>query len=395
VQLLISIALGRKIVVTFLPCSVNYKSGPHPASKEQKCSLNLVLNFMKYFAQPVLLMFIAATAVGSPLRKEQVAADAKWVVHIDVDKLRSTTVGGVLKQLLDAKIAPMSNQFGIDLDWNKVRSLTAYGTGYQAKPDFNGVVVINTDLDLQKALDGAIEKMSQENGETPPVQKTQKGDVMTYSIHGELFASLQPGKPALLSKSRESLRKAEAVLSGSAANLASTKTFSEFPSSPKGFFLVVAAEDFNLAEQFGEHGDDGEKGNPKAKILKLADGGRVMLGEEANQLLLDLSLKARASEVVTQMQQVIQGMIALASLSQSDNADLQQLAQSAKVSSAGNIVSLQLGYPADKAIEMVKSHINGGGDHKKRAENGEVRRKKHRAKSTAHPREEASDTDDK
>jgi len=351
--------------------------------------------FMKYFAQSVLLMLMAATAAATPLRKEQVGADAKWVVHIDVDKLRSTTVGGLIKQLLDAKMGPMKNQFGIDLDWNKISSLTAYGSGYQAKPDFNGVVVINTDLDLQKALDGVIEKMSEENGETPPpVQKIQQGEVTTYSIHGQLFASFQAGKPVILSKSRDSIHRAQEVLSGSAANLASTKTFSEFPGSPKGFFFVATAEDFNLAEQFGERADEGEKGNPKAKILKLADGGRVMLGEEANQLLLDLSLKARASEVVTQMQQVIQGMIALASLSQTDNQDLQQLAQSAKVSTAGNVVNLQVGYPADKAIQMVQSHINGNAEHKKRADNAEVRHKKHRAKSIAPP-SETSETDEK
>ena len=350
---------------------------------------------MKYFLQLVLLLALGATAVGKPLQKEQVAADAKWVVHIDVDKLRTTTVGGLIKQCLDSKMGPLRNQFGIDLDWNKISSLTAYGTGYQAKPDFNGVVVINTDLDLQKALDGVIEKMSDENSETPsPVQKIQQGEVTTYSIHGQLFASFQAGKPVILSKSRDSIRKAEEVISGSAANLGSTKTFSEFPGSPKGFFFVAAAEDFNLADHFGEHVDEAEKANPKAKILKLADGGRVMLGEEANQLLLDLSLKARAAEVVTQMQQVIQGMIALASLTQTDNQDLQQLAQSAKVSATGNVVNLQVGYPADKAIQMVQNHINDNAEHKKRADNGEVRHKKHRAKSTAPP-SETSETDEK
>src|SRR5579859_4362672 len=175
---------------------------------------------MKNFLQPVLLLALGATAVGNPLQKEQVAADAKWVVHIDVDKLRTTTVGGLIKQFLDMKMGPVRNQFGIDLDWNKINSLTAYGTAYQAKPDFNGVVVINTDLDLQKVLDGVIEKMSDQDSESPsPVQKIQQGQVTTYSIHGQLFASFQAGKPVIVSKSRDSIRKAEEVLSGSAANL--------------------------------------------------------------------------------------------------------------------------------------------------------------------------------
>ena len=110
---------------------------------------------------------------------------------------------------------------------------------------------------------------------------------------------------------------------------------------------------------------------------------------------MDLSLKAKASEVVTQMQQVVQGMIALASLSQTDNQDLQQLAQSAKVFAAGNIVSLQLGYPADKAIQMLNSHMNGNAEHKKRAEGGNGQRKKHKAKANAPPPENPPETDEK
>ena len=38
---------------------------------------------------------------------------------------------------------------------------------------------------------------------------------------------------------------------------------------------------------------------------------------------MNFSLKAKTSDVVTQMQQVIQGMIALASLTASDNEDIQ------------------------------------------------------------------------
>lgn len=336
----------------------------------------------------ILLLVLAVTAIAGPLRKEQVAADAKWLVHLDVDKLRSTTVGGVIKQLVDAKTVALKAQFDLDLDWNKISSLTAYGSAYQSKPNFDGVVLIKTDLDLQKALNGAIEKMSPEDGNAPaPIQKTQQGEVTTYSLKQAMFVSFQPGKPVILSHSRDSLQKAREVLSGTAANLASTRTFSEFPESKKAFFLTAAAEGFNFGHEFPEQAGGDDPANPKAKILKLAEGGRVMLGEEASQLFVDLSLKAKTSEVVTQMQQVIQGMIALASLSQVDNQDLQQLAQSAKVFATGTVVSLQLGYPADKAIAMFNNHMNGPMGHKKRAQNGEMHRTKHRSRGAEEPKE--------
>ena len=45
---------------------------------------------------------------------------------------------------------------------NKISSITAYGTDYQRHPDANGVLVIKTDLDVTKALDGLIEKICSE-----------------------------------------------------------------------------------------------------------------------------------------------------------------------------------------------------------------------------------------
>ena len=338
-----------------------------------------------------LILPLALSSIGSPLQKEQVAADAKWVVHLDVDKLRSTAVGDyIINHVLDAKLGSLTRQFDFDLDWKKVHSLTAFGTGYQSKSSFNGVLLINTELDLQKVLDATIEKASQEkDNKSAPIQKTQEGDVTTYSLKDHMFVSFGPGRPVIAGKSLDSIQKAGEVLSGTGANLASTKTFSEFPKAQEPFFFLGTVEAFMPNSELAEGSHEGDTLNPKAKILKLADGGQVVLGEDSNQLFLDLSLKAKSADVVTQMQQVIQGMIALASLSQLDNQDLQQLAQSAKVSSAGNIVTLKLGYPADQAVLLLSSNLNKHLEHKKRAENSEDQGTRHRSKNKSTQNEPA------
>ena len=66
-----------------------------------------------------------------------------------------------------------------------------------------------------------------------------------------------------------------------------------------------------------------------------------------------LAVKAKSAEVVTQMQQTIQGFIALASLSQPDNKDLQQLAQSVKVSAEGRVISFNVEIPVERAIQQI------------------------------------------
>jgi hypothetical protein len=53
------------------------------------------------------------------------------------------------------------------------------------------------------------------------------------------------------------------------------------------------------------------------------------------------------------MQQVVQGLIAVGSLSQPHENDLGRLLQSIKVSTADNVVNVRVDYPVDKALEQL------------------------------------------
>jgi hypothetical protein len=311
---------------------------------------------MKHLARALTLsLVLICSASAGPLRREHVPADTKWLLHLDLDKFRATKVGSYFtKEILEKKLAgpkaDLKRDLDFDLDTSKISSITAYGTDYQSHPDANGVLLIKTDLDVQKALDGAIQKISQDSGgEAGPIKKLT-GATPTYSIHGDVFITIRPDKLVLLGKSRQTVEKADAVLAGKAANLNSGKAFSGFPEVPKAFFFIAIAEAFNEDAPLP----------PQAKVLKMTDGGRLVLGENAENLFLNLTLKAKSSEVVTQMQQVIQGTVALASLSQSENPDLLQLAQSVKVSSDDKMVSVGIEYPVAKAIEKISEKTEFG-----------------------------------
>ncbi|HKS35665.1 MAG TPA: hypothetical protein VJW76_00645 [Verrucomicrobiae bacterium] len=297
----------------------------------------------------VLALAIATTTFGGPLQKEQVGSDAKWLLHLDLDKFRASKVGTyftrqVLEQKLSQPKADLKREFNFDLDISKISSITAYGTDYGSKPDANGVLVIKTTLDVEKALDSAIEKLSANAGEGQGgIKKTQQGSTVRYSINDDVFVTLHPGNLVVVAKSREPNQKASEVLAGKSANLTSGKAFSGFPDVQKAFFFLGVAEAFNADVPIP----------PQANVLKMADGGRLVLGENADRLFLNVALKAKSSEVVTQIQQVIQGLVALASLSKTENKDLMQLAQSARVSADENLVSLNLEFPVERAIEKL------------------------------------------
>jgi len=244
---------------------------------------------------------------------------------------------------------------------DKINSITVYGTDYQSPRD-NSVLMIKTDPDLQTAFVGVMAGLALA-GTNAPVKQTQVGPVTFYSLKDQVFFAVLPGKLVAVGKSRGIVQKAADVLAGKAANLKSSKVFSEFADVKKTFFFFGVAEAFNSDAVVA----------PQAKLLQMADGGRVVLGEHADQLFLDLALKAKSSEIVTQMQQVVQGIIALASLGQPENKDLAQLVQAVKVSADDRIVNVSVEYPVDKVIQKLGErwwapHL---GKHQPANENGE------------------------
>ena len=287
-------------------------------------------------------------APAGSLKKEQIPADAKWLLHVDGDNLRGSKVGEYLfTKVLGGQIAGASEQFHFDFSnvLQKVSSVTAYGTDFKKGPEANGVLLINFDGETQKALQGllAAQLLADTNG---PVKKLEQESGTLYSIANEIFLTLEKDQPVLLSKSRSEIEKVHEVLAGKGPSIASNKTFSGYPNLSNSFFFLGVAEGFS----------DPKIIPPQAKALQMADGGRLALGESADQLLLNLNLRGKSADVTKQIQQVLEGMLALVSLGQPENEDLMQLARLTKVSATPEMVTLAMEYPVAKALAMLEEH---------------------------------------
>ncbi len=312
---------------------------------------------MKQFARILaVILSLAAPAFAGPLQKQEVAADAKWLLHLDVDQLRSSPEGDSLvkeiaDRLLDQPKAVLKREADFDLDFTKASSITAYGD-YGS----NSVLLVKTELDVEKLVDAALVQAGKaKNLPSWPVDKSARDGILKYTFPDGVSLWIRPDKSILFSKSAAATEKANEVIAGRAANLSGSAAFSDFPDAQKPIFFFGAAEGFS---GYPDLNTGAVTNNPKTKILKLTQSGQVVMGQEAEQVFVNFSLKAKTSEVVTQMQQVVQGMIALASLSASDNDDIQVLTDSAKVSAAGNIVSLKLNFPVDKALLILSNQLD-------------------------------------
>ena len=291
------------------------------------------------------LLALNTTVHANSLKPEQVSPDAKWLLHVDLENLRKTKAGDfLLNGFVAQQIAQATNQLKFDFSnlFQKITSITAYGTDFKNGPQADGVLIINADSETQKALEGLLvaQILAVTNG---PVKKVENDSVALYSIANEIFVSPDKGGVIVVSKSQDQIELARDIMAGKKTKLNSNKLFTSFPSVSNSFFFL------GVAEAFSGPGVT----LPQAKILQMADGGRVVLGEAADLLVLNLTLRGKTPEVTKQIQQVIEGMVALVSLGQPDNEDLLQLAKSTKVSSTAEMVSLNVDYPVAKVLALL------------------------------------------
>ena len=99
-----------------------------------------------------------AAAQAEPLDLAQVAADAKWVAHLDVDALRASTVvekawkkGLEMHKDAQAHLDKLREKIGLDI-CKDVHGLTAYG---KEPGKHTGVLIVHAKLDQKFLLDKA------------------------------------------------------------------------------------------------------------------------------------------------------------------------------------------------------------------------------------------------
>jgi hypothetical protein len=298
----------------------------------------------------VCLLLSGIAAFASPLERKEVPADAKWLLHLDVDALRETSVGKyIFSDVLDKKLNDAKKAFPlIGVLIGNVQSLTAYGNE-TTRHDRNGVLEIKTDAESEKKLETLLQAGMAGVTQGFTVEKLDLKDADVYKVNKDLFVHALHNGRLLVGKSQSELEKARQVLATGTGSLTESKSFTGFGNTEHGFFLV------GIAEGLGESA----KMFPQAKILQMAEGGQLSIGEKEDKLNFRLALKSRDQESCNQMQQVIQGLIALVSLTQSDNKELNSFIQTLKIDKGENLLKINLSFPVSDAIKQIADKQKG------------------------------------
>jgi hypothetical protein len=309
---------------------------------------------MKRFASTfAALALLAAVAQAAPLDSKNVAADAKWVIHVDVDAVRDSHVVQkafetcpLLKNDSGKHFDKLRDKIGVDLR-KDLHGITLYGRDTDKT---HGVAIVfatvNQKLLLDKAAHAADHKVTK-HGEIDIHSWTQKCGPKTHTVAGAFY------KPDVLvfAASVEGVAAAIDVLDGTSPGITD-------PKSPLGGHIYSGS--IFLARAIAIP--------PRARcpILRQAESFRVALGEHNGKSFYRARLVMKSPEAATQVKAITSGLKAIGSLTFANDADVMKLVDGLKATTNDNIVRVRWDASADDVWTVVEKFAKKAAEHMKK-----------------------------
>ncbi len=308
---------------------------------------------IRIFLLVVALAALPFVSSAEPFSHKRIPSDTRWMVHLDIESLVKTRVGDFISQALQRdfkeEIEEFQAQFGknLSLGMNSVRSITAFGSGYELTPDSGGVLVLNVDGKIKDVATGLLvqQALAGADDAKATVKEVPNDDFSLYSIQSEVFVSFDDQDVVFLSKSRKEMNEARAIWSGKKSGMDASSSFGNLSELRDGFFFLAVAEEFNQKLPLP----------PQANFLKLAESARVVMGESRKDLFAELKLKAQDDKSALQTQQILQGLLAIAPLLAADEPIVQNLVSGSSLTNEKQVISLRFNYPVDDALKKLKA----------------------------------------
>ncbi len=286
-----------------------------------------------------------------------VGADARWVVHADLNGLRASTLGAELIGALE-KVQAESTQGAFGVNFQKVLTtvgtLTAYGTNLAKDPAaIDGVLIAQGTSDLCKIA----ESLLLQGTFAQPDTITEVTDLPfpAYAINDpkappasriQLIVAFPPEPIVVVSKSRAQIVKARDVFRGTERSLA------KVPGSPLTALATKAKGAYLFAASVVPTDSLFPQNAPQARVLQLANSGALALGEEGENTFIFTELKASSTQNAEKLLKIVQGMTAMLSLAETNDRQLAEFLNATVAGREGDVVTLRLAYPSARLAQM-------------------------------------------
>jgi hypothetical protein len=295
----------------------------------------------------IIGLLAARPVEAGPLKSKDVAAGAKWVVHVDFDAMRDSKLGATFREKCLAnedaqhKIKKCQEDTGVDLT-KDMHSVTLYDTKFV---EHSGVAIFRAShIDGKKLLAKLKEKhpdhKSEKHGDTTIYTWTEAKDKKhEHQVSGAMY-----GKETILfSRDAEQVGKALDVLAGKADSLAEDSPLAEAPA--KGTFMVMRGV-----------GMDKEKTPFHMAVVRSSKQLSIALGQQGSDVFAQGLLVTPNAESAAKVRTVVEGFRALAQLRFGDRDKEMDMLRDLKLVVAGSAVAMEWRANGEDVEKMMAKH---------------------------------------
>lgn len=298
---------------------------------------------MKRIVLALLFLLPVSVLSAAPLNKAQVSSTAKWLLHLDVNTFKDSSLGTLVLDEIRAEHQQQMEALAELLGSNPLRdidNITLYGPDNNPA---NAVLMVSGRFDPKKLR--ALVALN-ETYKTIPYG--------SYTLHewtSEDNGRNQVGVFArdnmiLMSQALQPVEEALDVLDGTHANIAQSNNLACLSKAPANPIALIAAED--LGQLTGD--------NAHAAILKNSDVLMVIADEQNQNFSLSLDLWAREEQTALQIEQILLGIKAFMALNQAEHPELNQMLRSIQFSRQDSLISIHFQYPSADLFSFLKQH---------------------------------------
>ncbi len=295
----------------------------------------------------VSIFVLGNLGFAAPLAKNQIASDAKWLAHIDFEKLTESSIGSYLLEITQGALAEeMDGPVSVNLEavLQELHSATAYGTTFEDHPENHSILMIESGDKLKAIIDAFMIQIEESNEGEEKIKALENTPFETYLLDGELHLSFPKEGLIIAGKSFEQIERALSVIEGEIPSAAESDSGLELSGSDSaGFFFLASANGLDRLQDVP----------PQARLLQKATGAQIALGESAAHLHANLVLSTSGPKVSDQLSRILEGIIALVSFAQVGNQNLDKLTEGMSVQYGDDYVSLDMKYPTEDTIKML------------------------------------------
>lgn len=301
------------------------------------------MNSVRLSAALVLFLGLCAKSQAAPLDLKHVPATAKWLAHVDVDALRSSTVVQKMwkktvetHKQAEAHLGMVNAFLGTDLR-SDLHGMTFFGNEIGKH---TGTLIVHARLD-QKRLTGMAQAV-------PGHTVVKYGEYEIFScVHKHrnhshtVAATFLKSDRLVLSSSVEELQAALDVLDGKSASIREEAPLAgRIPPGTSVLFRIagVAAADCPC----------------HCAIVKKTDSFRLVMGEENGQSFFRTRTVTTDKEVTNQLKDVVEGGRAMALLHCGDDEQGQRLVKPLTVKVEDKTLTVLWKAPATDVWEMIE-----------------------------------------